>query len=129
MKKILILIALFITVYAFGAGAPRIEFQENSVDFGRVAKQTTVKHVFKFKNTGDAVLHISDIIAGCACTGTLASDKSIQPGASGELQVTLDTGNAAKKLVRPVYVYSNDPKNGIVVLNLIVFVDIDPPKK
>ena len=129
MKKILILTTFFIAVSAFCASGPRIEFQEDSVDFGRVAKQTTVKHVFKFKNTGDAVLHISDIIAGCACTGTLVSDKSILPGASGELQATLETGNTAKKLVRPIYVYSNDPENGIVTLNMTVFVDVDPPKK
>jgi len=128
MKKIIMLTVLFIAVSAFCAQNPQIEFQEDSVDFGRVAKQTTVKHVFKFKNTGDSVLLISDIVAGCSCTGTLTSDKSLQPGATGELEISLYTGKIETKLLRSVYVYSNDPKNAIVVLNMTAFVDIDPPK-
>jgi len=128
MKKIIVLTALFITASALCTQGPQIEFQGNSVDFGRVAKQTTVKHIFKFKNAGDAVLFINDIVVGCSCTGTLVSDKSLQPGATGELEVTLSTGYTETKLFRSIYVYSNDPKNGIVILNITAFVDIDPPK-
>jgi len=128
MKKIIILTALFTAVSAFCAQSPQIEFQEDSVDFGRVAKQTTVKHVFKFKNTGNSVLLINDIVAGCSCTSTLMSDKSLQPGATGELEISLYTGKIETKLFRSIYVYSNDPKNAIVVLNMTAFVDIDPPK-
>ena len=128
MKKIIVLTAFFITVSALCAQGPQIEFQEDSVNFGRVAKQTTVKHVFKFKNSGDSVLYINDIVAGCSCTGTLVSDKSVQPGATGELEVNLYTGKVEMKLFKSVYVYSNDPKNGIVILNMTAFVDIDPSK-
>lgn len=123
MKKTIILTALFITVSALCAQGPQIEFQEDNVDFGHVAKQTTVKHVFKFKNTGDAVLFINDIVAGCSCTGTLVSNKAVQPGETGELEVSLYTGKVKTKLLKPVYVYSNDPKNGIVILNMTAFVD------
>ncbi|MDR3237285.1 MAG: DUF1573 domain-containing protein [Spirochaetia bacterium] len=128
MKKLLISM-LFIAVAAFCAEAPKIEFQEESVDFGRVEKSIQVKHVFKFKNTGEAVLVIDDIVAGCSCTGTLVSDKSVQPGGTGELEVTLNTGKIETKLFKSVYVYSNDPQNGIVVLNITAYVDIDPPQK
>jgi len=129
MKKTIILTALFIAASALCANGPQIEFQEDNVDFGRVAKQTTVKHVFKFRNTGNTVLLISDIVAGCSCTGTLVSDKSVQPGATGELEVTLYTGKVEAKLFKSIYVYSNDPENGVVILNMTAFVDIDPPKK
>jgi hypothetical protein len=127
MKKVITLAVLFIAAAAFCADAPKIEFQEDSVDFGRVSKQTTVKHTFEFKNMGSAVLVISDVVSGCSCTGTLVSDKSVQPGETGELQVTLNTGRAETKIFRSVYVYSNDPQNSIAVLNITAYVDIDPP--
>lgn len=126
MKKIFTLALLFISAAALAADTPKIEFQSNTIDFGRVKKRTVVKSVFEFKNTGTADLEITEVTAGCACTGTLLSDKSVPAGSKGQIEVSLNTGREKKRLSKSVYIYTNDPKNSIVVLYLTAYVDMDP---
>lgn len=64
MKRFFIVFLLLLSSTVFAANAPQIEFEIDSVDFGKVKKKTTLTYVFKFKNTGDSTLVIDDIIAG-----------------------------------------------------------------
>lgn len=44
-----------------GRGAPRLQFEVASHDFGEIEQTETVEHVFSFTNAGDAPLKITDV--------------------------------------------------------------------
>lgn len=100
----------------FAEVAPRIQFNRTVFDFGKTSQVSTVTGVFKFKNTGDAVLKLEPPKPTCGCT--LASFKSdtLQPGESGELPFTLHLGNTRATLEKHIVVKSNDPKTPEVSL-------------
>ena len=59
MKKFLLLLALPTMLYC--NGKPRIQFDSLFYDFGKQDRSVELKHIFTFKNTGDAVLTINSI--------------------------------------------------------------------
>ena len=117
MKKITILFSLifFVTLGFCGEGA-KIIFEATEHDFGAVPINKKVTHVFTFSNIGTSPLEITKVEAPCGCTSTLLSNKKINPGEKGKLQVTLATGEYATALVRRVYVHTNDPEASMVKL-------------
>lgn len=71
---------------------PGIEFDEAIFNFGKVAEGETVKHDFRFKNTGKAPLVISKVEASCGCTVARDWPKDpIQPGDKGSIVVEFDS--------------------------------------
>lgn len=45
-------------------GVPKIQFEEDSHDFGKAFQSTSLKHTFSFKNVGTGELHIEKVKAG-----------------------------------------------------------------
>jgi len=101
---------------------PKIQFQENFFDFGKIEQQKTVSHIFKFKNTGTSDLIIDNLKSTCGCTAALVTSKVIPPGASGEIKVTFSSKNFQGEVKRSVYVFSNDPQNSKYTLNIKAYV-------
>ena len=64
MKRIFIVLLLFIVSFAFGADGPKIEFESDSVNFGKAKSRSQLTFVFKFKNTGNSTLVIDEIVSG-----------------------------------------------------------------
>jgi len=44
--------------------APKIEFKEETFDFGKIIQGEAVTHVFEFENMGDETLTIKNVRAG-----------------------------------------------------------------
>lgn len=113
-------------------GGPRIVFEETSHDFGTVGQSQSVKHVFKFKNAGDATLVISNVRTTCGCTATLLSKKELAPGEEGDVEVTFSTGTRGGPNKKSIMVYSNDPQQPMAKLdisaNVLVPVEVRPPR-
>ena len=97
MKKTLLL-ALSLTAAAYTAQAqamksaaagpvagPAITFEEVKYDFGSVAQGGIVDHTFKFKNTGNAPLVISNIGVSCGCTTPEWTKAPVMPGKTGSI--------------------------------------------
>ena len=97
MKKTLLL-ALSLTAAAYTAQAqamksaaagpvagPAITFEEVKYDFGSVAQGGMVDHTFKFKNTGNAPLVISNIGVSCGCTTPEWTKAPVMPGKTGSI--------------------------------------------
>ena len=98
MKNTLLL-ALSLTAAAYTAQAqapnpaanvgpvagPAITFEEVKYDFGSVAQGGTVDHTFKFKNTGNAPLVISNIGVSCGCTTPEWTKAPVMPGKTGSV--------------------------------------------
>ncbi|WP_460576399.1 DUF1573 domain-containing protein [Hymenobacter coalescens] len=100
MKKALVL-ALSLTLAGFAAQAqsasvqpanakekvagPAITFTEMKFDFGKIKQGDVVEHTFKFKNTGNAPLIISNIGTSCGCTTPDWTKDPIAPGKTGTI--------------------------------------------
>lgn len=123
MKKTSILLALVVASAGLGlaaepAKAPKIQFEQTVYDFGSTSRVSTVTGVFKFKNTGTAVLKIEPPKPGCGCTLAELKPDTLQPGETGELPFTLHLGQVKALFDKPIAVKSNDPETPEVTLRI-----------
>jgi hypothetical protein len=68
-----------------------IKFDKEEYDWGKVMDGEKVTHVFKFKNTGNEPLIISNAKGSCGCTVPEWPKEAIAPGKSGEIKVVFDS--------------------------------------
>tara|TARA_R110002049_G_scaffold302258_1_gene494955 strand:+ start:7623 stop:8096 length:474 start_codon:yes stop_codon:yes gene_type:complete len=104
---------------------PVLEFEETEHDFGEIEAKTPVETVFKYKNTGEAPLVITDIKSSCGCT--VPQDWSKEPLASGESgQFTVKfNGSGSNKVTKTITVTANTEK-GTETVKIMAFVKPDP---
>ena len=114
------LIVLTLTVVALAAAGPRVSFDKETNDLGRVLYGATVVGQFTVMNIGDETLIIWDIQVDCGCTQILHESQELSPGATSRIIVEFDTtlGKPGKKQ-RHVHVRSNDPSRPEVTLTLL----------
>ena len=84
-----------------------ISFAEESFNFGTVTAGEKVKHVFKFKNTGNEPLILSDVRTTCGCTVPTWPREPIAPGKSGEIVVQFDSNGKSGAQSRRVTIVAN----------------------
>ncbi len=112
MKKVLSLLAMlaFVLTVGFSQNAiapaqaasspqqdgPAISFESETIDYGVVEQNSERTRVFKFTNTGNAPLIISNAKGSCGCTVPSWPKEAIAPGASGEIKVNYDTNRLGK---------------------------------
>lgn len=86
---------------------PRIEFDNDTFDFGTLYQRETVEHEFTVRNVGDGPLTITKVVSTCACAATAPSKKELGAGESGAIKVEVRAGLLRGKLTKAVYVESN----------------------
>ncbi|MEM1321723.1 MAG: DUF1573 domain-containing protein [Bacteroidota bacterium] len=87
-----------------------VEFEESEFDFGVVDAGEKVTHVYKFTNTGDEPLIISNAKGSCGCTVPNWPKEPIAPGNTGEIKVQFDSKNKKGKQSKRVTITANtDP--------------------
>ena len=72
---------------------PSFGFEQVDHDFGTINDGDIVEKIFKFTNTGDAPLIISNATATCGCTVPKWPKEPIAVGESGEIQVRFNSRN------------------------------------
>src|SRR6478735_3210668 len=77
------------------AGEPRIQFETNIFNFGKITAVESGSGRFKFKNVGDAVLKVEPPQASCECTEPRVKPDIVAPNETGEVRFTI-------KLDRPL---------------------------
>ncbi len=97
-------------------GTPKIEFETNLIDFGKIVSDAPMAGHFKFKNTGDAPLVIEGVAPSCECTEAKAIPEKLAPGESGIIKFTIKMEHALSAQ-RHIIVRSNDPKTPSIELN------------
>ncbi|SHI58460.1 DUF1573 domain-containing protein [Algibacter luteus] len=106
---------------------PVIEFDKTEHDFGEIEAKSKVETTFKYKNTGDAPLVITDIKSSCGCTVPQNwSREPLMPGDSGEFTVNFN-GSGSNKISKTITVTANTEK-GSEVVKITAFVKPDPNK-
>ncbi|MGB8952212.1 MAG: DUF1573 domain-containing protein [Candidatus Aminicenantales bacterium] len=112
--------------FALERKAPKITFREESWNFRSVKKGEELKHEFIFKNDGEAMLTIKNVETSCGCTAALVSDKKIEPGKEGRIQIVFNTREYAGEVTKYIFVDSNDPKRPRVQLQITASIDVPP---
>lgn len=107
---------LFVMISAASAAAPKIEVEKDTFHFGEVYQGAKVEHVFRFRNAGDAPLTIEKVRTSCGCTAALLSATVLQPGETGEIRTSFDSGRFRGAVVKTIYLYSNDPLQQVTQL-------------
>jgi hypothetical protein len=72
--------------------SPKIVFNEEKHDFGKVPQGPQLIYSFTFKNKGAATLVIGDIVTSCGCTAAnVGEKKEYEKNEKGQIQVTFNT--------------------------------------
>jgi len=104
-----------------------MKFEESEYDFGEIMEGEKVEHTFKFKNTGDKPLVISNAKGSCGCTVPSWPKEPIPPGGESEIQVVYDSKNKSGKQTKTVTITANtEPKE--TYLKITSQVKKDPNK-
>ncbi len=117
MRKLMLLavVMLFMVgLHAQNQTGPILTWEKGSHDFGEVVQGNKVEHTYKFTNTGNEPLIITNVIPSCGCTLPKSwSRDPIMPGGSGELVIAFDSaGKTLGKLERATSVVSNASNEG-----------------
>lgn len=67
------------------------QFESMEYDFGTIPEGEQIEHVFKFKNSGQAPLVISNIQASCGCTSPEWTRTPVKPGEEGFVKVAFNS--------------------------------------
>ena len=122
MKRIVfVMIALLIGIgVATAQNAKKAVIFSDNVehDFGTIKEADgSVTHTFVIKNTGDAPLVITRVVASCGCTTPQFSKEPIAPGQTSKIDVAYNPAGRPGQFVKTIAVYSNG-KDGTFTLRI-----------
>jgi len=120
---------LFFGSFPFADEGSKIQFKEESKNFGKIDQGEVLTHVFVFSNLGDSNLIIKKVTTTCGCTAALISDKNVAPGKKGEIKVNFNTRGLGGKVTKYIYVESNDPRHPRKQLTVIADIKVPPQPK
>lgn len=105
----------------FGGPTTTIEWETKRYDFGDVVSGDKVKNVFKFTNTGDEPLIITDVKASCGCTAPSWPKEPVAPGESAEIEAIFDTAGKSGAQTKSITVTANtEPSSTVLILEGLV---------
>ncbi len=104
---------------------PVITFEKKTHDFGDIVQGDKVEQTFKFTNTGNEPLVITNVEVTCGCTTPKGWPRDpIMPGASADLTVGFNSAGKSGHQNKVVTIVSNavNPEGGQIsfVTNVLV---------
>jgi hypothetical protein len=93
-----------------------IKFDEMSYDWGTIKEGDKMTHIFKFKNTGNHDLIISDARGSCGCTVPEWPKEPIKPGKGGDIKVVFDSAHKSGQQSKTVTIAANTEPASIVLM-------------
>ena len=95
---------------------PTIRVEQPEHNFGDLQQQVTVKHTYRFTNTGRQDLKITGFKKSCACSVTRLPSEPIATGQWGEITIEFKTENQLGQISQRAIIETNDPQQPIVPL-------------
>ena len=86
---------------------PVITFAESKHDFGKIKEGDVVKHTFKFKNTGNQPLLVSEVRVTCGCTTPDWTKTPVAPGENGFITAQFNSTGKPGQNHKVITVVSN----------------------
>jgi len=100
-----------------------VQFEAMEHDFGQVFQGSENPHVFKFKNTGDVPLLITDAKGSCGCTVPFYAKEPILPGEESEIHIVYKPGKQMGQQHKTVTITANtEPKQTLLRITADVLV-------
>ncbi|MCY7408726.1 MAG: DUF1573 domain-containing protein [Chitinophagales bacterium] len=101
---------------------PEITFEITEHDFGKIIEGEKKEYDFRFTNTGDAPLVISDVKASCGCTVPEWPKGVTKPGESDVIKVMYNSTGHPGEFNKGIVVTSNSyPNQTIIKILGVVF--------
>jgi len=97
---------------------PRIKFNTESVDLGKVKEGAILYRSFTVKNIGAKPLQILETKSTCGCTVPEMKKNLLQSQESTTLKVKIDTSMKQNKVTKTLDVLSTDPTRPVVTLSM-----------
>lgn len=103
---------------------PVLKMDKMEHDFGTILNGTPVETVFKYTNTGNSMLVVSNIKSTCGCTVPSNYTKEVAPGETGQFTVKFN-GKGNGKVSKSLTMTTNTEK-GTEVVKITAMVEADP---
>lgn len=84
-----------------------VQLIDSVFDFGTIKEGDVVSFSYRFKNTGDKPLEVTDVMASCGCTVPEKPEKPIEPGEIGFIKVKFNSERKPGEAHKTVTVVSN----------------------
>ncbi len=99
-----------------------ITFEEDRYDFGDIYQGDKVEHIFKFENTGNEPLIITNVQTTCGCTAPNWPRDPIAPGQASEIKVAFNSAGKIGRQNKVITVVSNavSPTNKVTIVTNIL---------
>ncbi|RYD82118.1 MAG: DUF1573 domain-containing protein [Sphingobacteriales bacterium] len=130
MKKFFTLVValLFVSIASYAQtnqkkDGPQITFKEEMHDFGKVKEGVVAEYEFKFTNTGNQPLILSDVRASCGCTTPNWSKEPIMAGKTGVIKVAYNSSGRPGAFNKSITITTNIPDETKV---LFIKGDVEP---
>ena len=109
MRIFFVMVAMGAAVLSLGQPkGPVIVWEKTTFDFGDLVQGDKIEHTFKFKNTGNEPLIITNVQVTCGCTTPKGWARDpISPGQSGEIIVAFNSLGKFGKQNKVITVVSN----------------------
>ncbi len=105
----------------------KMSFENTTYNFGEVTEGEVVTHVYRFTNTGNQPLVISNARSTCGCTVPDWPKEPIAPGEKGQIEVKFNTSGKGNNQRKPVTITANTyPAATVVHLEGFVVPKEDP---
>lgn len=125
-RCLLLFVAMSLVLTSCKDKYAEIVFDNQIFDFGTIVQGDKVVHDFKFTNTGNADLVITDAKGSCGCTVPEYPTEPIEPGESGIIKVSFNSAGKSGETSKTVTITCN-VKDGAKILYIKAKINV--PKK
>ncbi|HIE27724.1 TPA: DUF1573 domain-containing protein [Candidatus Poribacteria bacterium] len=108
----------FAAIFSYGIDDPKISLPETVWDIGTIKIGKEEVHIFKVKNIGSQELKITQLRSSCSCLKVELSSKKIQPNEYAEIKATFKEDKRLGKVIKTIYIDSNDPNASRSILRV-----------
>lgn len=110
---------VIVTLAASAAfAAPKVQFEKETLDFGKVKSGDPINVTFTLKNVGDSDLHITQVKPGCGCTKAAAKKPMLAPNESTTIDAVFNSAGFGGRISKSIAITTNDPDRGSLSLSI-----------
>jgi hypothetical protein len=101
---------------------PVMTFADDKHDFGDITQGDKVEHIFKFENTGNEPLIISNVQVTCGCTAPEWPRDPIAPGEEGSITIRFNSAGKMGLQNKVITIVSNatNPRNRVTIVTNVL---------